>query len=225
MEHPPSPRVTPFPFGGTKRIHSKDRVWIVTDVHAFTDKFHGWSTPQSWYRAGALCLNTNRLVLVEFSNDDVRAMLKAGATVAPWSAPRPYGFEVTRFTHGSQEKGRFRERVDLIELDPELVKHGPQLRAYCERQMALRGNWPAGAWKRMQDAANRENSIEAAALSFTDWFSAGDVKKLVGKGINVTRTLARMVEERLLITNCKAKKGMKYMAAPPVIIDRADWTD
>lgn len=223
MSHPPSPRATiPFPFVGKKRLSSRDRVWLVTDVYCFTDSIFGWSRPQRWFRVGGVCLTSNELAMVEFSNDDVRAMLKAGVVAAPWNAARPFGFEVTRFTHGSQEKGRFREKVELIELPADLIVQGPELRRHFEIKLGLRGNGKAGMWKKMQDAANRENSIEAAAMSFTDWFSAGDVKAIVGD-INVTRTLARMVKDLLLVTNGKAKRGVKYMAAPPILVDRSDW--
>jgi hypothetical protein len=134
-----------------------------------------------------------------------------------------YGFEVTRFTHGAQEKGRFREKVELINLPADLLVHGPELRSQFERQFDVRGNGRPGMWQAIKAAADREKRIEVAALSFTDWFSAGDVKKSVGD-INVTRTLARMVKDRVLVTNGKTKRGRKYIAAPPVIIDRADWT-
>jgi hypothetical protein len=226
MDHPPSPRIhTPFPFGGHKRLKSGDRVWLVTDARSYTDKYLGWSEPQQWFEVGAVCLKTNRLFLVRFSIDDVKAMLKAGILPAPWPSHQRQGIGLTRLYHGSQGNGRFREKVSLIDLDPELLKHGASLRAYFERQVGLRGNVVPGAWKEMQDAADRENRIEAAAISFTDWFSASDIKKLLGEDINVTHTLDRMVEERLLITNGKAKRGRKYMAAPPIFIDRADWTD
>lgn len=223
MDHSPSSAaILPFEFHGHKRLSSRDRVWITTDVHSYTSKMLDWSVPQQWFEAGALCLDTNHLALVRFSNDDVRAMMKAGMRPAPWPSHQRHGIELTRLYHGSQEKGRFREKVALIELDPELVKHGPMVRSHFEKEIGLRGNSTPGMWKEAVEWAKRENLIEAAALSFNDWFSAGMVKEIVGD-INVSPTLARLVQEGLLVPNGKAKKGARYMKAPPVLIDRADW--
>ena len=78
MKHSPS-KTSPIPFEyhGEKRLKSKDRIWIVTDIQSYTSPLYPWSVPQQWYRAGALCLDTNHLVLVEFSVDDVRAMVRS----------------------------------------------------------------------------------------------------------------------------------------------------
>lgn len=226
MSHSSSPRaITTFPFVGKKRLQSKDRVWIVSDVHSYTSKMLDWSVPQQWFEAGALCLDTNHLALVRFSNDDVRAIVKAGIPPAPWVSPQSHGIELTRLYHGSQEKGRFREKVALIELDPELVKHGPMLRRHFEKDIGLRGNSTPGMWKEAVEWAARENAIETAALSLNGWFSAGMIKDLVGKDINVSPTLTRMVQEGILVPNGKSKRGAKYMKAPPKIIPRLDWTD
>lgn len=225
MTHSPSSAtiVTPFTYEGEKRLRSKDRVWLVTDVQSYTSAMYGCSTPQRWYRAGALCLDTNHLALVEFTKDDVRAMLKAGLQPAPWAAPRPYGIEVTRIYHGDQEKGRFREMVALIDLDPELKKHGAMLRKRFEREMGIRGNTTPGVWKEAVAWAARANAIERAALSLDGWFAARDVKAIVGD-INVSATLLRMVKDGLLIPNGKARRGSKYMRAVPRLVARVDWS-
>lgn len=229
MKHSsPAPTIiTPFEYQGEKRLKSRDRVWIITDVEGYTQALFHWSTPQQFYRAGALCLDTMHLAMVEFSTDDVRAILKAGMAAGigapPWGSPLSHGFELTRIYHGDQEKGRFRERVALIDLDPELKKQGAMLRKHFERSMGLRGNATPGMWQDIVDWAARENAIEAAALSLEGWFSAGDVKKLVGD-INVTPSLSRMVKDGLLVPNGKAKKGARYMRAVPRLVERADWS-
>jgi hypothetical protein len=168
-------------------------------------------------------LDTNHLALVEFTKDDVRAMMKAGLQTAPWAAPRPYGIEVTRSYHGDQEKGRFREKVALIDLDPELKKHGAMLRKHFEREMGLRGNTTPGVWKEAVAWAARANAIETAALSLDGWFAARDVKQIVGNEVNVSPTLLRMVKDGLLIPNGKARRGARYTRAVPRLVDRADW--
>lgn len=229
MTHASTP--TTFPFGGNKRLKSQDSVWIVTDVRTYTASLYPWSQPQRWYRAGALDLRLMHLVLAEWSTDDMRAILKAGMTAGigspPWSAPQSHGFELVRLCHGGQEKGRFRETVSLVEVDEETVRHGGALRRYFERTTDLCGNVPVGSLRSMLDSVARENAIEAAARTFSEWFSAGDVKAVVGSDMNVTRILARMVEDGVLVTNGKAKRGCRYMPAPPtpvIQIERADWT-
>lgn len=233
MDHSPSPTTThPFTFQGKKRLKSQDRIWIVTDVQSYTQSLYHWSSPQQWFRAGGIDLDANadgmhHLVIAEWTTDDMKAILKAGMAVGigapPWRAPLSHGFELTRIYHGDQEKGRFREKVALIDLDPELKKQGAMLRSHFERTMGLRGNSNPGMWQSIVDWAVRENAIEAAALSLEGWFAAKDVKKVVGD-INVTPSLSRMVKDGLLISNGKAKKGSKYMRAVPRPIERADWT-
>jgi len=224
MDHsPPRPSLIPFEYHGEKRLKSKDRVWIVTDIQSYTSRLYPWSVPQQWYRVGALDLDSNHLTLVEFSKDDARQLVKAGFTPPPWKASQPFGLELTRIYHGDKREGRFREKVVLIDLDPELVKHGSLLRKHFERQMGLRGNSTPGMWQEMAEWAERQNRIEAVALSFDGWFSAGDVKKIVGNDIRVSPTLKRMVKDGFLVTNGTAKKGAKYMKAPPQLVERADW--
>ena len=224
MNHSPSkPSIVPFEYHGEKRLRSKDRIWIVTDVQSYTSALYPWSVPQWWYRVGALCLDTKHLALVEFSNDDVRAMMKAGLQSAPWKTPQTHGIELTRIYHGPKKEGRFRETVDLIDLDAELLKHGSLLRKHFQREMSLGGNATPGMWQEMVESAERENRIEAAALSLEGWFAAQDVKKIVGQDINVSPTLGHMVKDGLLVSNGKAKKGAQYMKAPPRLVERADW--
>ena len=224
MDHsPPRPSHFPFDFHGEKRLRSQDRIWIVTDVHSYTSRLYHWSVPQEWFRVGALDLDSNHLMLVEFSRDDARQLLRAGLPPPPWNEPLSHGLELTRIYHGDQEKGRFREKVALIDLDPELLKHGPMLRKHFESQMGLRGNSTPGMWEEMVEWARRQNAIESAALSFDGWFSAGDVKKIVGNDIHVSATLKRMVKDGLLVTNGRSKRGARYMKAPPRLVERADW--
>lgn len=222
-----SPIAEAFRFSGTKRLASRDRVWIVTDVQTFTSALYPWSEPQRWYRAGALDLNSEHLIIAEWSTDDMKAILKAGMQAGvgapPWSLPQSHGFQLTRFSHGTQEKGRFREKVTLLDLDAALVRRGPALRKSFERSADLQGNMVAGSLHEMVDLVARENAIEAAALSRNGWFAAGDVKRIVGKNINVSRSLALMVEDGILISNGKAKRWAKYMKTPPLVVERSDW--
>lgn len=234
MDHSPSPATTtPFTFQGKKRLKSRDRIWIVTDVQSYTQALYHWSSPQQWFRAGGIDLDAtvdgmHHLVIAEWTTDDMKAILKAGMAVgigAPsWRTPLSHGFELTRIYHGDQEKGRFRERVALIDLDPELLKQGAKLRKMFEQQYGLRGNLAPGACQEMVEWAQHENRIETAALSLEGWFAARDVKAVIGEDINVSPALARMVKDGLLIPNGKAKRGAKYMRAVPCLVERADWT-
>jgi hypothetical protein len=229
MEHSPYPVTTiPFTFEGEKRLSSKDRIWIVTDVHAYTSRIFDWATPQQWYRVGALCLETTHLAIVEFTTDDMRQIIKAlmaggAGSAPPWKMPQQCGLEMLRFSHGNQEGGRFRQKVNRIELEPDLLKHGPDLHEHFESKYGLHGNLATSALQDMAQWAQRENRIETAALSLEGWFSAGMVKEIVGHDSNVSPTLARLVEEGALIPNGKVKRGARYMKTPPVTVDRADW--
>lgn len=214
----------PFPWQDDRRIKSGDRVWILTDTHSYESAMYGQSIPQRWHRVGGLDLRTMRLGYFTFSTDDVRAAIKDGAFApAPWKAPQAHGIEVTRFYHGPKKQGRFRQKVSLIDLDPELVKRGPALRAYFTRTLSFKGNSESGMWKEIEAGAKQENAIEAAALSLEGWFSAGRLKAIVGSDVNVTPTLTRLVSEGLLLSNGKKTRAARYMVAPPAVSDRADW--
>jgi hypothetical protein len=215
---------TQFKWQDEQRLRSGDRVWLITDVGCFTSAMWGASTPQKWYRAGGLDLATNRLGYFIFSTDDVRAMIKAGIPPAPWKMRQARGIELIRFTHGGQKEGRFREAVLMIRLDSELLAQGPALRHYFVRNLTFKGNAKPGMWQGIVDWAARENRLEAEALKMVGWFSAGDLKAMTGATGSVSSLLRRLVKERRLLSNGKTRRSARYMVAPPVGSDRADWT-
>jgi hypothetical protein len=47
------------------------------------------------------------------------------------------------------------------------------------------------------------------------WFGAGDVKRALGKDVNVTTSLRLLVDEGRLISNGKKTRSAKYMVARP----------
>ena len=214
----------PFPWQGEKRLRSGDRVWILTDTHHFTSALYGCSTPQRWYRVGGLDLASQRLGYFTFSTDDARALLRAGIDAPPWKIFQACGIELTRRYHGATREGRFRERVARIDLDPALAAQGPALRGYFERSLSFGGNAVPGMWRQIVARAQSEKAIEKAALSMVGWFAAGDIKKVVREGVNVTRVLARLVLEQRLVPNGKTKRAARYMVASPIMTERVDWT-
>jgi hypothetical protein len=224
MTSPLRASTIPFTWQDEKRLRSGDRVWIVTDTLSFWTAMYGRSTPQKFYKVGGLDLRSEKLGYFLFTTDDVRAILRAGLAAAPWESPPTHGIELTRFYHGGTEQGRFRERISLIDLEPELVAQGPALRAYFERHLSFTGNSTAGMWQKIEDRAAELRAIESAAMSMSGWFAAGDVKALVGEKVNVTPTLALLVDEGRLLPNGKKKRGALYMVSPPQIIERTDWT-
>jgi hypothetical protein len=136
----------------------------------------------------------------------------------------PTGIELTRSYHGPKKEGRFRESVALVDLDPDLAARGPDLRRYFERHLQFRGSSEPGMWKEVVAWAARENRMEAAALSMPGWFSAGDLKEVLGEPMRVGPVLARLVKEGRLLSNGKKTRGARYLVAPPMLVERADWT-
>jgi hypothetical protein len=225
---PSIPSLSPYPWQDERRLQSGDRVWIITDVASFSSSLYPWSSPQKWYRVGGLDLSTMRLGYFTFSTDDVRALLKAGVVRAPWKVAQRCGFKITRLYHGPSEEGRFREKVKLVELEADLLAQGPMLRRYFEKALTFQGNSEPGMWDEIEDWARRQNVIEATALAMPDWFSAGDVKRIVettfGTVVNVSPALAVLVGDGLLLSNGKKTKAARYMVAPTQIVERADWS-
>jgi hypothetical protein len=79
-------------------------------------------------------------------------------------------------------------------------------------------------WRDLESRAVELRAIETAALSMNGWFAAGDVKALVGKGVNVSPSLALLKDEGRLQSNGRATKAARYRVASPKIIERVDWT-
>jgi len=208
---------------GVKRARSGDRFFVLTDTQTHYSAMYGCSTVQQWFRVGAVDLRTMKLGYVDFSIDDIRALLRSKVSPAPWKQPHAVGIELTRLYHGPKKQGRFRERVTLIDLDPVLLAQGPRLRAYFERHLYFTGNSSAGMWTELEQRAAELRAIEEAALSMTDWFAARDVKAQAGNDVSVTRVLKMLVAEGRLVPNGKKKGGARYMVAMPACIQRADW--
>jgi hypothetical protein len=213
-----------FQWQEDKRLRSGDKVWFISDAKTFMSAMYGQSRPQTWYRVGGLDLSTTKLGYFHFSSDDSRAMAKAGLDLLPWKVQQSRGIELTRHSHGSQNKGRFRETVALIELEPVLLAQGPALRSYFENVLGFRGNTKPGVWNAIEVWAARENEIEKGALAMVDWFSAGELKEALGENVNVTPILVRLVKEGRLKPNGKKKRGARYMVAQPEVTERLDWT-
>jgi hypothetical protein len=223
--------VTPSPFQSLiftwqpeRRLRSGDRLWILTDTESYYSSMYGRSTPQRFYKVGGLDLRTEKLGYFLFTQDDARAILRCGLDAAPWEVPQVHGIELTRFYHGSNEQGRFRERVSLVPLEPELAAQGSRLRAYFERHLSFRGNATPGMWQDLECRAGELRAIEKVALSMTDWFAAGDVKARVGNDVNVTRVLRLLVDEGRLITNGRKRRWCRYQGMPCQVVERSDWT-
>ena len=50
------------------------------------------------------------------------------------------------------------------------------------------------------------------------------MEKTLGRDVNVSPNVARMVADGVLIPNGKRTKGARYMVAPPQLVERTDWT-
>ncbi len=205
-----------------KRLQSGSRVWILTDVESYDFCFYDWSVPQESFRVGVYDLETTKIGWANFGRDIAYAMVKAGVQPPPWKEPLPFGIELHRDPHANGEgKGRFTGWVDLITLDPELVKVLPvALKNFADH----RANATPGMWDDFVARARRDNAIEAAALSMVGLFSAGDVRKKIGDpNADVTPVLKRLVREGKLLPPVGKKRGTRYQVAPPRAVERSDW--
>lgn len=206
-----------------KHLQSGDRVLIVTDVERFTSKYHPWSTPQKLFRVGIYDLATGKIGYANFGRDIAFFLMKAGLPAPPWKRPMQFGIAVCRSSHDGESNGRYRGRVDLIHLEPAIWPI-----ALIARKTFARGsstpNAIPGMWRDLEDRAREENAIEAAVRGMVGPFSAGDVKKIVGKDVDVTPALQRLVAEGVLFPPTGIKRGTRYRHAPPAIVERSDWT-
>ena len=174
---------------------------------------------------GALDLNTGKLGYFNLSRDDVKALVKCGLKPAPWHAPQQSGVALVRHYHGDHQEGRFRETASLVNLPPDLLAEGPQLRRYFEKTLAFVGNSEPGMWDSLEKRAVHENAVEGAAMSTTGWFSARDVRAALGlvRTVPLSRILGTLVLEGHLVTNGKKRRWCRYMVAMPAGVPRADW--
>lgn len=222
MTYELSPNFT-FSWQAEQRIRSRNRIWIVSDIHQHSASFYPWSHLQRWFRVGAVDLASGCIGYFRFGVDDARAMLKAGLPQPPWEQPLPYGISIIRASHDGEAKGRYFVEVTQEHLDPQLLAMGPDVR----KKFARAGHKPnasPGMWQELLDRVQLEKEIETTALSMFGEFSAGDVKKALGKDVNVTPVLQRLVRQNRLAQFGK-KRGTRYQLAPPDIPTRADWTE
>lgn len=221
---PPSspPNVIPS-WQPEKHLQSGDRIVIVTDVERFTSKYYPWSTPQELFRVGVYDLVTGKIGYVNFGRDLAFFMMKAGLPAPPWTRPMEFGVAVYRSSHDGEPNGRYRGRVELIHLEPEIAAITPVVTGLFSRGSSTPNAVP-GMWKDLEDRAREENAIEAAVRRMVGLFSAGDVKKIVGKDVDVTPVLKRLVSEGTLLPPTGTKRGTRYRHAPPPIVERSDWT-
>lgn len=209
MNTKPNPPPCP-PWQAEKRMSSTDKIWILTDIETYTSSMYGCSTEQRWFKVGAYDMRTSHIGFVRFSTDDAKAMLRAGLPAPLWHAPQSHGIEVKRLAHGDgQEKGRFRVRMALVDLDPSLRLIVPAaVKAF--QDAVHRPNATAGMWKDLVAFVAREKQIENAALGMTGLFIASDVQAVVGVGVNVLPVLKRMVEEERRLERFGKTRGTKY---------------
>jgi hypothetical protein len=222
MTHTTSPPFT-FAWQDEQRLRSGSRIWIVTDIYRYSASYYYWSSTQDWFRVGAVELATGGIGYFRFGIDDARKILKVGVPLPPWREPLPYGISVVRSPHDGEEKGRYVVRVTEVHLGPELLAKGPLLR----RKFWQAGHEPNATsemWQQMFAQVQLETLIETTALAMLGQFSAGDVKKAIGKDANVTPVLARLVRERRLVQIGKGR-GTQYRVAPTQIPTRVDWND
>jgi hypothetical protein len=213
-----------------KHLKSGDRVWILTDVEISKSRYMECSTPQTLFKVGIYDLKTDHVGWGIFGRDIAYALVKAGLTPPPWSAPQPVGFEIRRLAHGNgEEKGRFIVEVELIDLDPELQAIIP----VAKRKFASAGLCPnstPGISDDLLARAAKEKAIEAACLGMVGLFSAGDVKVAIGDpDADVTDVIQRLVAQGKLVCPTGSKKRWtRYAVAStkaPTIMERADWTE
>lgn len=217
-----SPSTPTLQFAPEKRLSSGDRVWILTDTYMEWHSFRSDSTPRKWFKVGCFDLKTNKICYVRFSLDDARGLLRAGFSPPPWTAPLSTGIEVTRLAHDAVREGRFKVEIREVNVPADVVSLAPVARAMFARD----GHWAnstLGMWKDLEARVSLEKEIEATALRMSDWFSAGDLKKKLGKPVNVTPVLTQLVQEKRLLPKGK-KRGAKYLVTPPEIVERVDWT-
>ena len=218
-ESTPAPSPTWQP---TVHLESGARIWLITDVQWGQSSFHPWSPLQDIFTVGAYDLVTENLGFVTFGKDIAYAFLKAGLPPPPWKAPLAFGVALNRRPHDGEEKGRYKGSARLIHLEP----HTLAMAAIAKKTFAQEGHTPnafLGMWKEQETRARKENAIEAAVKATSGPFSAGDIQKIVGKDVDVTPILRRLVEEKRLTSSGK-KRWTRYMAALPKVVERSDWT-
>lgn len=218
-----SPPPSTPPWQREKYLQSGDSFWILTDIQRYSSPFLPWSAPQELFRVGIYDLRTGCVGYANFGRDIAFAILKAGICAPPWACPLSVAVELHRDPHEDDEKGRYRVSAKLLPLDPAVALLEPK----AKRLLAgFTANAEVGMWDDLAERADRENRVEAAVESMRAQgaFSAGDIKKVVGKDADVTPFLKRLVAMGVLLPPTGKKRGTKYMHAPLPIVERSDWT-
>lgn len=202
-----------------KILSAHDRIWVITDVESDYSSYYPWSEPQELFKVGIYDLTTRKIGFARFGRDTAYALLKVGLAPPPWNAPLSFAVEIRREGADGEPKGRHPTQAVLTDLDASVVALAPMVMKVFA-QLGHRPNASLGMWDDLDARAKKENATERAALSMSGIFKASDVKGIVGKTINVSSSLRRLVEEgRLVMVSAK-----KYIVAPLTPIDRKDWT-
>jgi hypothetical protein len=211
------------PWQPEKHLQGEDRVWFLTNIERFESSYKPWSTPQTLFRAGIYDLKSGGIGLAHFGKDIGLALLKIGLLPPPWHGPQPFAVSIHRQSHGNKPEGRFRVEARRIEIDPSTLPMAQAARKKLARAFSC--NAAAGMWHDLEEKARDELAIEVAVQSTVGSFSAGDIKRIVGKDVNVTPVLQRLVEDGVLAAPTGKKRGTRYELAPSVPLpERADWT-
>jgi len=219
-----SPSFTTPTWQAEKHLQSGDRVWILTDVEAYSSSFYAWSEPQELFRVGIYDLRTQHVGLANFGRDVAYALTRAGVPAPPWRDPLPHGVELHRISHDGEERGRYVTTVTLIPIDAKVMAAVPAVKKVFAGT-GHRPNATPGLWSDLVLRAARENAVQAAALAMVGPFSAGDVRKKLGDPeAEVTSALKRLVREGKLLPPTGKKRGTRYLVAPPEVAARADWS-
>lgn len=217
-QEPPSSK-TPI-WQPEKMLHAGDRIVILTDIQTVWSRYYDCSPEQELFRVGAYDARTMKIGFFKFGRDPAFDMLKGGVTAAPWgSSALPIGVEFHRRSHGNNAEGRFRGKVSLFAVEPDVLAIVPEARKRF-RQERHYPNATIGMWEKLESRAKSELAIERAALAMPDIFKAEDIRAVVGDDKRISRILRRLVDEGRL-TPVSAKK---YIVTPPKIIERLDWT-
>ena len=201
-----------------KILSAQDRIWILTDVESEYSSYYPWSEPQELFRVGIYDLTTRKIGFARFGRDTAYAFLKVGLLPPPWNAPLSFAVEIRRDGTDGEPKGRHPTQAILTDLDPAAAALTPMVMKVFA-QLGHRPNASLGMWHDLDARAKKENAIERAALAMVGIFKASDVKAIVGKTINVSPSLRRLVKERRLVL----VSAKKYVVAPVTPIERQDW--
>ena len=77
-------------------------------------------------------------------------------------------------------------------------------------------------WNDLKQRADRENAVETTALEMIVLFSVGDIKKIVGKDVDVLPVIQQLVAEGKLLPPppIGKKRGTRYEVVPIIRMAR-----